>query len=242
MSFGDLFKGKENTQLKERVAQLESMLTPEMQDSIYLQEQIAAQQSALTKLQLQFADTQAKSAQQITKAQQDLNILNNQIAQAKNEAEAIIKKAQEEATELKSKTENDIKMASSQVFTAVKQQIESAIVTKTLKSVKEAAQDVEFIKTILSSIVAAFNPESSEPVALNVILPADKRNELEKFAQEKLASLCKAGLEIQFSKNIAGGFKIGPKGEGYMISFTDKDFENIIAEYLRPKTKELLFG
>ena len=37
-------------------------------------------------------------------------------------------------------------------------------------------------------------------------------------------------------------FRIGPKGEGYMISFTDKDFENIIAEYLRPKTRELLFG
>lgn len=164
------------------------------------------------------------------------------IAQAKEEAEAIIKKAKDEAAELKSKTENDIKMASSQVFTAVKQQIENAVITKTLKSVKEAAQDVEFIKTILSSIVAAFNPESSEPVALDVILPAEKRAELEKFAEEKLVSLCKAGLEIQFSKNIAGGFKIGPKGEGYMISFTDKDFENIIAQYLRPKTKELLFG
>lgn len=164
------------------------------------------------------------------------------IAQAKEEAESIIKKAQEEAAELKSKTENDIKMASSQVFTAVKQQIESAIVTKSLKSVKESSQDVEFIKSILTSIVTAFNPASSEPVALDVILPAEKRAELETFAQEKLASLCKAGLEIQFSKNIAGGFKIGPKGEGYMISFTDKDFENIIAEYLRPKTKELLFG
>ena len=94
----------------------------------------------------------------------------------------------------------------------------------------------------ITSIVTAFNPASSDPVALDVILPAEKRAELEAFAQEKLASICKAGLDIQFSKNISGGFKIGPKGEGYMISFTDKDFENIIAEYLRPKTKELLFG
>jgi hypothetical protein len=71
---------------------------------------------------------------------------------------------------------------------------------------------------------------------------ADKKAELEKFAQEKLSAICTAGIEVQFSKNVAGGFKIGPKGEGYMISFTDKDFENIMAEYLRPKTKELLFG
>ena len=85
MSFGDLFKGKENTQLKARVAQLEAMLTPEMQDSLRLQEVIATQQSDLAKLQQQFADTQAKAAQQTAKAQQDLNSLNNQIVQAKTE-------------------------------------------------------------------------------------------------------------------------------------------------------------
>ena len=85
MSFGDLFKGKENTQLKARVAQLEGMLTPEMQDSLRLQELIVAQQADLAKLQQQFADTQAKTVQQTTKAQQDLSSLNNQIAQAKTE-------------------------------------------------------------------------------------------------------------------------------------------------------------
>lgn len=85
MSFGDLFKGKENTQLKARVAQLEGMLTPEMQDSLRLQELIVAQQADLAKLQQQFADTQAKTAQQTAKAQQDLNALNNQITQAKTE-------------------------------------------------------------------------------------------------------------------------------------------------------------
>ena len=165
-------------------------------------------------------------------------IINN----AKVEAEAILKKAQDEAAELKSKTENDIKMASAQAFTAVKQQIENAIVAKSLKSVKDSATETEFIKAVLTSIVSAFNPSSSDSVALDVILPADKKAELEKFAQEKLSTICTAGLDVQFSRNIAGGFKIGPKGEGYMISLTDKDFENIIAEYLRPKTKELLFG
>lgn len=85
MSFGDLFKGKENTQLKARVAQLEATLTPEMQDSLRLQELIATQRADLAKLQQQFADTQAKTAQQTAKAQQGLNTLNNQIAQAKTE-------------------------------------------------------------------------------------------------------------------------------------------------------------
>lgn len=85
MSLGDLFKGKENAQLKNRIEQLEAMLTPEMQDSVRLQSLIAAQQVEFAKLQQQFTDTQVRAAQQAAKAQQELNALSAQIAQAKNE-------------------------------------------------------------------------------------------------------------------------------------------------------------
>ena len=164
------------------------------------------------------------------------------IAQAKEQAQEILAKAQNEAAELKSKTENDVKMASLQAFTAVKQQIESVITAKTLAPAKAAVAETEFLKEIVKAIVTAFNPQNSDSVALEIILPADKQAELEQFAKEQLAKICSAGVDVQFSKGIQGGFKIAPKGEGYMLSFTDKDFENIIAEYLRPKTKELLFG
>lgn len=165
------------------------------------------------------------------------------IAKAKEEAEQILNRAKNEAAELKSKTENDIKMASVQAFAAVKQQIENVIVAKALaQPVKAAVSETDFIKTIITAIVSAFNPKEADAVALDVILPADKKAELEQFMAQNISGICKAGINVEYSKNIAGGFKIGPKGEGYMISFTDKDFENIIAQYLRPKTKELLFG
>ena len=165
------------------------------------------------------------------------------IAEAKAQAEEILAKAQAEAVELKSKTENDVKMASQQAFTAVRKQIENVIIAKAIAApVKEATTQTEFLKEIIKSIVCAFNPAESDSVALEVILPAEKQAEMEKFAKETLNQICSAGVDVQFSKNIQGGFKISPKGEGYMLSFTDKDFENIIAEYLRPKTKALLFG
>lgn len=165
------------------------------------------------------------------------------IAQAKEQANGILAKAQQDAAELKSKTENDIKMASNQAFTAVKQQIEAAIIAKSIgEPVKVATSEAEFLKTIVTAVVSAFNPKNEDSVALNVILPAEKQKELESFAKETLNKICQAGVDIQFSKGIQGGFKIAPKGEGYMLSFTDKDFENLIAEYLRPKTRELLFG
>ena len=165
------------------------------------------------------------------------------IAQAKEQAQEIIAKAQADAAELKSKTENDVKMASQQAFTAVKQQIENAIISKAVAApVKAAVSDVDFLKETLKTIVSAFNPTNSDSVALEIILPADKQKEMDSFAKESLNKICSAGVDVQFSKGIQGGFRISPKGEGYMLSFTDKDFENIIAEYLRPKTKELLFG
>lgn len=165
------------------------------------------------------------------------------IAQAKEQAQEILAKAQAEAAELKSKSENDVKMAAQQTFTAVKKQIEDAIIAKSVAApVKTATSDVEFLKVIIKDIVAAFNPENSDSVALELILPAEKQKELDTYAKETLAKICSAGVDVQFSKGVQGGFRISPKGEGYMLSFTDKDFENIIAEYLRPKTKALLFG
>lgn len=165
------------------------------------------------------------------------------IAQAKEQAQEIIAKAQADAAELKSKTDNDVKMASQQAFTSVKQQIENAIIAKAVAApVKAAVSDTDFLKETLKTIVTAFNPANSDSVALEIILPAEKQKEMDSFAKESLNKICSAGVDVKFSKGIQGGFRISPKGEGYMLSFTDKDFENIIAEYLRPKTKELLFG
>lgn len=165
------------------------------------------------------------------------------IAKAKEQAQEILAKAQTDAEELNSKTMNDVKMASQQAFAAVRREIENAIIAKAVAApVKEAAKDTDFLKEIIKAIVAAFNPSNTDPVALELILPAEKRQELDSFVKESLSGICSAGIDVKFSKMVQGGFRISPKEGGYMLSFTDKDFENIIAEYLRPKTKALLFG
>lgn len=165
------------------------------------------------------------------------------LAEAQEKAKAIILAAKKESEELKSKAENDIKMASAQVFASIKQQIEKAIVAKAISApVTTDVNDNDFIQSVITTIVNAFNPNTAEPVALNIILPEAKKAEMDKFIGTQITKMCTAGLDVKFSKNINSGFQIGPKGDGYMISFTDKDFENIISEYLRPKTRTLLFG
>jgi V/A-type H+/Na+-transporting ATPase subunit E len=165
------------------------------------------------------------------------------INEAKAKATEIVEKAEKEAEELRSKTENDIKMASSQTISQIKQNIENAIVSEALgNEVSASVHDMDFLKSIISEIVKSFNPANSEPIALDIILPESQKVQLEQFIKEKIATICTKGLDVHFSNDLLSGFKIGPSKGGYKISFAGDDFEKIISEYLRPKTKALLFG
>jgi len=165
------------------------------------------------------------------------------VAKAKKEAEQIVSNAEKEAEDLKSKIGTDLKMASSQTLAALKQQIESAVTTKAIGTpVKEAFADKDFVKNLISTVVKAFNASNASSSDLDVILPASLKKELGEGYASQIASELGKGINIEFSKTLAGGFKIGPKEGGYQISFTDEDFSAIFCQYLRPSTKKILFG
>lgn len=165
------------------------------------------------------------------------------IADARKKAEEIISNAEKEAEDLKTKVSNDIKMASSQTITAVKQQIENIIITKAIsKDISKNLEDPELVRTMLQTVAGAFNAAEAAPAGLDVILPASMQKKLEDSFAKNAAQAMGNGIDVTFSKQISGGFKIGPKNGGYMISFAEGDFEKILCEYLRPSAKKLLFG
>ena len=84
-SFGDFFKAKENDHLKSRVAELEALLTPEMQDSIKLQEKIRLQEQTLAKLISDYETETAKHFKQLKKQKADLESIQQQLSKAKLE-------------------------------------------------------------------------------------------------------------------------------------------------------------
>ena len=77
---------------------------------------------------------------------------------------------------------------------------------------------------------------------LDVVLPASLQKELGAWFEKKAAAVMGEGVSVSFTRQIAGGFRIGPRDGGYMISFAEGDFESILTEYLRPATRKLLFG
>ena len=163
------------------------------------------------------------------------------VAKAEAEAAQIVAAAQKQADEIKSKVASDIRMASSQSLAATRKDIETLIVGKmTGEPVKKALASADFVKEIIKAVAEKFTTEG--PVDLALVLPENLQKDLEPFVNTELSKILNAGVEASFSKKVSGGFKIGPKEEGWFVSFTDETFDQLISEYLRPATKKILFG
>lgn len=163
------------------------------------------------------------------------------VKKAQEKAQAILSQAQKEAQDYKIKVEGDVKMASIQALQATRTGIENLIVAKAVDApVKEALSSADFLKGIIEAVAKNFSAQESTDLAL--VLPEKLQKELEPFVKNELTKTLGKGVEASFAKKINGGFKIGPKDGSYFISLTDESFQELIGDYLRPTTKEILFG
>lgn len=160
------------------------------------------------------------------------------IAEATKKASDLLSKAEEDAAALRSKAESDIKMASAQALQATRKDIENLIVAKA--SAQTATADPDFLKQIITCVAEKFVAGGASDVQL--VLPSSLQDKLQPWAESQLAKILSVPVRAEFSKKISGGFTIAPQDGSYYISFTDRTFQDLIAEYLRPVTRKLLFG
>ena len=163
------------------------------------------------------------------------------LAEAKAQAAGITAKAESDAASLRSKAESDVKMASAQALQASKKDIENVLVDSIVKEgVKSELADSDLLKDIILAVAKNFSTQESCDLAL--VLPESLKAEIEPWVSGKLAQGLGRGVKAAFSKQIAGGFNIGPADGSWFVSLTDEAFSALISEYLRPVTKKLLFG
>lgn len=163
------------------------------------------------------------------------------ITDAQKEAENIIDKAKRETSQLKDKVLSELELAGNQSITSLKQKITNLLSTNSLnEDIKKVTSDNNFIKDIIKEIVNKWTSDSKK-MDINLILPEKNKDELIKFYKGKSKEILDKGVELKFENRMDGGFKIGPKDGSFILSFTDKDFENFFASFLKPKTKEILF-
>ena len=163
------------------------------------------------------------------------------VADARKQAEEIVTAANRQADDLREKTSSDIKMASAQCLQATKKDIENLLVGAiSADSVNKSLADPDVLKKIITTVAERFSASESADLAL--VLPASLQQELEPWVAGALAKTLGSAPKAEFSKKVAGGFSIGPKDGSWFVSLTDETFRALIAEYLRPVTRKLLFG
>lgn len=164
------------------------------------------------------------------------------ISQAKKESEEIIQKTKKEAEEYRLKIDNEIRMASKQALTKVRQTIEELVIAKSVgQPVEESLKGDDFLEKILIEAIRSFNPSSNEAVSLEVLLPESQKERFDTFIKNKISKELQSGLEFKFDNKTGSGFKIGPKGEGYHLSFGEVEFLGLLSQYLKPLTRSFLF-
>ncbi len=157
---------------------------------------------------------------------------------AEKEAADIRRKAQDDADELKRNVTSELELAAEQTVSALKQKISDLIALEAVSEpVAEAFEDREFIKQTIQAMIR--NWQNGEN-GLRLLLP-EEEEELHRYFFKKSKKLLDGGLEIDFDGKLQNGFRIGPADGSYVISFTDKDFEAFFMDYLRPRTKEILY-
>ena len=163
------------------------------------------------------------------------------ISEAQKKADTIIENAKEESEQLKNKVLSEIRMSSNQAVSLLKQNIINILSSSALKGkIEKSIEDLTFIKEIIKEIVSKWNPDS-RGLSLELVLPEKSKNKLIDYFKKEAKNILSKGVELKFEERMKNGFKIGPKGDSFVLSFTDEDFDQFFQSFLKPKTKTILF-
>ncbi len=165
------------------------------------------------------------------------------VREAEQKAHHINEQAKRESEELRQNVHSEIQLAAKQTISSIKQEIANAITFKASSTpLAKATGDDDFIKEIIEIAVRNWSQNGQSQASLALILPESAQSRMDDYLTNSIKSLMDNGLQIQFSKRIGNGFRIGPADGSYVVSFAENDFDTLFKEYLRPKTVELLFG
>ena len=166
----------------------------------------------------------------------------NILRKAAEEAEATINTAKKQAAEISANAAAEIKLAGRQAVAEIKQRVETTIVAKIVApTVNAAFDDKAFVRSLIKIAAEKFTLDG-DLSELSLLVPENMQREFADYAEKQIAAKLSKGMEIKADKQLKAGFKIGAKDGGYYIGFTDEDFNNLFADYLRPKIAALLFG
>lgn len=201
MSLGDIFKAKENNQLKTRIAELEKLLTPEMRDSMQLQDRISQQQQLLSTLQRGCSEAAAEQEALLQRANAELTSVKKQITQARSELvetqdEVLLQSFGLYTPRYSFSNSTDYKEALEKIRAKQKESIkhgQAALGNKDWTVNGDQHKGAKMIADMQKLLLRAFNTECDDVidhVKFNNIEAAEKRIQTAFSTISKLGSVC----------------------------------------------------
>ncbi len=161
------------------------------------------------------------------------------VEEAEREAAAIRREAEAEAEAIRRNVTSEVRLSVEQALDALKQKISQLIAAKAFaEPLQQAFSEETFLKQLIEKLLQNWQGASD----ITLILPESHGAALQKYFKAKAKELFDGKLAIRLHPHLENGFQIEPADAGYLLSFTAADFERFIMDYLRPKTKEILYG
>jgi len=170
------------------------------------------------------------------------------IAEARNEASDMIRKAGEDAKRIRDDTEAEVRrmenrgrdalsQAGRDLILTVKGEIELIFNRLLEREIREALSVELLAKVIVAAVRSISEQEKNE---IDVLIPAGLLSEIEPALMTRLSAEIASGVEIRPFKGLDAGFRIAMKDGSAFYDFSDKELAAMLARHLNPRLADLL--
>ena len=156
---------------------------------------------------------------------------------AKKEAQTIRERAKADADRAERSGKEALRQAGRDLLLTLRGEIET-LFNKVVRSEASAVLDES---RMAEAVAAAINIlAEDEPGQLEVLIPSETWDSIERGLRSKLSAELSAGTEIKPFREISAGFRISMKDGSAFYDFSDAEIASMLGRYLNPRLAELL--
>jgi len=164
------------------------------------------------------------------------------ISEAKKEATRIREEAKRESAETIRQMEAGMSASARDFVLLVQERLEAAIIRPVIdREVKAVLDQKDFLASIIDTLIREFAKTQGRENNIELLLPMQKKEELEKWFIGKFQQRAAGGLTVHFTDKVSFGFKMGLNDEGAYFDFGEGLVE-IFSEFCSPRFRKCFYA
>jgi len=179
------------------------------------------------------------------------------LADAKTEAERLIKEAQKKNAAEKVQTTEALRLAARNTERELENGLRKSFESHVKRLVAKDVNDEQFLRQLLLAVVGSAAEKISSKQAVEVLLPEnvlqstpkgstavtdEGKAHLRNFVYSVTKDMLRDGVALQASAELNGGIKVKLIGEDVVFDFSENALSNLILKHLMPRYRGIMEG